>query len=131
MKVTVTEEHELQHATILHQAKELVEVKYLKAVKEKIDAPAVVVYDLDDPGAVSFLRSRNSGVERHRDTARANGVVPLAVCHCSSEEAADRIDCSLPESRELRAGTIREGFFPVVVFSVGRMSLRWLPVPEL
>lgn len=118
------------HATILQQGRELIEFKYLKSIGQGIDAPALVVYDLRDEAVYSFVQIRRGDAARHVANARRHGVVPIAVLHCSSQEAAERLDPSLSAASELSAGVVRAGFFPVVICSENVTSVRWLPVPK-
>lgn len=119
----------MHHDLLLHRNRERIEFKYLKAVRTGINAPAIVVFDLEDESTTSCLELRQAEIEQQLAYAKKQGLVPTAVWHGPSAVAAKRLDPSLPEKEWLTKGSWQVGLFPVVICGAGASSLKMLEIP--
>ncbi len=125
----LTEAQKQRHEMLVHGKMERIEFKYLKAKKAGVDAPAIVVFDLEDGEVVSFLKLCRDDIDQHVAYALSQGFVPTTVWHGPSAVAARRFDHSRSERQDLLAGDIKEGFFPVIICGAGSTSMKLLEIP--
>lgn len=127
----MTEEAQLERQNmLLRQNMERVEVKYLKAVRDGITSPVVVIFDLEDQYARDQLKARAEDVQQQVARARRLGIIPVGVWHGPSVVAAPFMGKSTPEGVALREGHAPVGTFPVVVLGSGLASLAHVAIPD-
>lgn len=121
---------------LLRLATERAETAYLKAVRQGLRNPAVLVLDVSSPKARAIARTsgRHCDVHRLREKARRAGGAPVAVWSLSGRVAADL----LPSENRDTADVLREwpaegppNTFPVVVVGAGIVSLAAMPAKHI
>jgi hypothetical protein len=120
---------------MLRRATEQVEVAYLKAVRQSIENPTVVLLELEDATAQQIIRTtvREAEAERMIERCRGQDITPIALWRMTADEAADL----LPPDHEAAMHGLRTwatcgppGMFPVVVVGRGAIGLIPFPIPE-
>ncbi|NLX98938.1 MAG: hypothetical protein GXY83_22565 [Rhodopirellula sp.] len=120
------------HDTLFKQAKEMIEVAYLKAKKKRMRNPAVLLLDLTDDTARGILESQGGGqkADEHCDVAEQRGITPIGCVQWPGDAMADLL-AGVPGLRSI-ADRLRErlpaGFYTVVIAG-GNASIRETPCP--
>lgn len=120
---------------LLRRATERIEIAFIKAVRQSIENPAVVLLELEDPTAQWIIRTtvREAEAERMIERCRGQDITPIALWRMTADEAADL----LPPDHEAAIHGLRRwatcgppGMFPVVVVGRGGIGLIAFPIPE-
>lgn len=123
----------LEH--LMKTAIERVEVAWLKAHRDQLEHPTVLVLDLDDPTAreISSTADREDEAERFIANAERQQKAPIMLWHLPGAVAANL----LPDEESVMKQVLTdwssfgpEGTFPAVVVSAGCVALVVRCVPE-